>query len=85
MPSAFSVPLPSVAQVEAVLRATSYSYEAGEYPDDMDEFTEAFVVGDGGLLKSLICLKRALELLEVERVERARLVEDWHGRAVASR
>lgn len=78
-------PLPSVRQVEAVYDAVAYSYEAGEFPSDMDQYTANFVAGDGGLLNSLIHLRRALELLEVERDRGLRLaikaagVEPWHG------
>lgn len=68
-------PLPTVVQVENIIRATTYSYEAGQYPDDMDEYTQRFVTGDGGLLNSLALLKRALAL-----VGRREVVEGWHGK-----
>lgn len=75
-------PLPSIAQVEAVWDATVFSYEAGDFPDGMDEFTASFVEGDGGLLNTLAYLRRALELLEVERSLRmAEQLEPWHGKA----
>ncbi|QZD99286.1 hypothetical protein SEA_MOOSTARD_98 [Mycobacterium phage Moostard] len=61
-----------MAQVEAIYNAVGYSYEAGEFPENMDPYTEAFVVGDGGLLNALSALKRALCLLDVQRVERER-------------
>ncbi|ASR87138.1 hypothetical protein J4T94_gp078 [Mycobacterium phage Krypton555] len=77
MPSAFKPydrwgPLPTVNQVEAIYQAVGYSYEAGDFPDDMDPYTEAFVVGDGGLLNALSALKRALCLLDVQAAERRR-------------
>lgn len=80
MQSAFDVGrMPSIRQVEAIFDATTYSYEAGEYPPLLDAYTASFVSGDGGLLNALTFLKRALELLEVERMRR--MVEPWHGKA----
>lgn len=69
-------PLPTVAQVEALIRATTYSYEAGEYPANLDVFTQRFTAApDGGLLEALAFLKRAVALLPASKP-----VESWHGR-----
>lgn len=55
--------LPSIEQVEELIRVTGYSYEAGGYPDDMSDYARAYIDGDGGLLNALSHLKRALFLL----------------------
>lgn len=55
--------LPTVEQVEEILRVTGYLYEAGGYPDEMSDYARAYVDGDGGLLNALSHLKRALCLL----------------------
>lgn len=57
--------LPTVEQVEEILRVTGYLYEAGGYPDAMSDYARAYVDGDGGLLNALSHLKRALCLLPV--------------------
>lgn len=57
-------PMPTLAQVDAIIDATAYAYEAGDYPDGMDEFTAAYVVGDGGLLNALGHLRRTLVILD---------------------
>lgn len=68
-------PLPTVAQVEELIRVTTHSYEAGEYPVGMDEYTTKYVTGDGGLLNALHQLKRAVALLPASKP-----VEGWHGK-----
>ena len=55
--------LPTIEQVDELIRITGYSYEAGEYPDEMSDYARAYTDGDGGLLNALSHLKRALCLL----------------------
>lgn len=55
--------LPTIEQVEELIRVTGYSYEAGEFPDEMSDYARTYTDGDGGLLNALSHLKRALYLL----------------------
>ena len=47
-----------------VRAAVSYSYEAGDYPDNMEAKVERYCGGDGGLLSALT---DALDLIETAR------------------
>lgn len=62
-------PLPTVAQIEEIQRAVSYSYEAGDMPDWLSTYALSYTAGDGGLLHALAHLKRAVALLDFKRSE----------------
>lgn len=55
--------LPTLEQIDELIRVTAYSYEAGERPDGMSEFAREYTVGDGGLLNALRDLRYARALL----------------------
>lgn len=55
--------LPTLEQIDEVITVTGYSYEAGEYPDEMSDFARKYTDGDGGTLNALRDLRYALVLL----------------------
>lgn len=51
-------------QFAEIERAIPYSYEAGEYPDDLSEWGREWLGPDGGTLALLAELKAERELLQ---------------------
>ncbi len=68
----------SLDQLEKISAATFYAYEAGQLPDDVDEFTANYCDGDGGFLNTLAHLKIALTMCERLAASLALAIHDAH-------
>lgn len=55
--------LPTLEQIDELIRVTGYAYQAGGYPDGMSDFARNYTDGDVGLLNALRDLRYARALL----------------------